>query len=166
MWRSSLLLLPALLAFEAAPPVITEVGPGLFVLKGVPGPGTYFELKQHRITHVIDLRGDGEMPEDPNLEAGELRNVGADYMRYALGPSPPAADFAFIRDILAGLPRGSRVLLHCSNGNRAAAAACPWLVLNRGMKVQEALDVCRRAGLFRAETEAAVLGYLKAQGRT
>ena len=61
--------------------------------------------------------------------------------------------------------RGAKVLLHCSNGNRAAAAICPWLVLDKGMPVEEALRIAKLAGLQLPETEAAVRGYIASKGR-
>ncbi|MBP7617627.1 MAG: hypothetical protein KA743_03885 [Geothrix sp.] len=52
-----------------------------------------------------------------------------------------------------------------SNGNRAAAAICPWLVLDKGMPVEEALRIAKLAGLQLPETEAAVRGYIASKGR-
>ena len=38
--------------------------------------------------------------------------------------TPPAGDFEFLRAFLRDLPRGSKVLIHCGDGNRAAAMIC------------------------------------------
>lgn len=159
-----LLLAPALLLQVQAPPPVQEVASGVYILKGVPGPETYLEIKRLHITHVFDFRGDGELPADPSKEPADLHNVGAEYVRYALGTAPPDADFAFVCDLLKGLPHGARILLHCADGNRAAAAACPWLVMARGMKADEAVETCKRAGLVRPDTLAALKRYLEGVG--
>ena len=94
-----------------------------------------------------------------------MQEMGVQYLRYALSKAPPAGDFDFLRSILRDLPRGAKVLLHCSNGNRAAAAICPWLVLDKGMPVEEALRIAKLAGLQLPETETAVRGYIASKGR-
>jgi protein-tyrosine phosphatase len=94
-----------------------------------------------------------------------MKEMGVQYLRYALSKAPPAGDFDFIRSILRDLPRGAKVLLHCSNGNRAAAAVCPWLILDKGMPLEDALRTAKLAGLQLPETEAAVRSYLSGKGR-
>ena len=166
MFPATLLLLPALLVQAPAPATMLEVSPGIFILKGVPTAETFAEIKRARITHVIDFRRDGEHGEETHVESADLRNVGASYLRYSISVTPPAADFSFIREILGGFPRGSRILIHCADGNRAAAGVCPWLVLDKGMGLEKALQVCRQAGMVRPETEASVRKYLASQGKS
>ena len=168
MLPSTLFLLPALIvqAPVQGPSTLLEVSPGVYVLKGVPTAGTYADVKRLRIKHVIDLRRDGDALPEPEAETAALGEVGADYMRYAITRNPPAGDLDFLRGILSGLPRNERVLIHCTDGNRAGAAVCPWLVLDRGMKLEEAVKVCRQGGMVYPETEAAVRKYLAAHGRT
>jgi len=175
MFPCSLLLVPALLlqdpqvpapavpnppppaASEAAPAMV-DLGHGLHVLLGVPTAATFAEIKRLRITQVIDFRGDAEL--GGTDENAALTAVGASYMRYALSRTPPPGDFAFVRELLGGFPYGARVLLHCANGNRAAAAACAWLVLDKGMHLEDAIKVCRDAGMRNPDTEAALRRYL------
>lgn len=165
MFPFHLLLVPALMlqAPEAPGPAIVDLGHGLHILKGAPTAGTFAEIKRLHITQVIDLRTDGEL--SPANESAILSEAGTTYMRYAISRTPPADDFKFIREILTGL-RGARVLIHCNDGNRAAAAACPWLVLDKGMRPEEALKLCREAGLQRPETEEAVRRYLASQAKS
>lgn len=162
MSRTLFLLLPALVlqAQDPAVPGATEVRPGLFVLKGAPDDQTCAAIKKQHITHVIDLRQDGETNANCESESVRMQELGVQYLRYAIGKTPPAGDFDFLRTILRDLPRGAKVLLHCSNGNRAAAAVCPWLVLDKGMPLEEALRIAKLAGLKLPETEAAVRSYL------
>ena len=163
-----ILLLPALIvqAPQSAIPGAVEVRSGVWVLKGLPNESTCAAIKKQHITHVIDLRRDTEPNLDCESEASRMSDLGVSYLRYAIGPAPPAGDFDFLRAIIRDLPRGSKVLVHCSNGNRAAAAICPWLVLDRGMAVEDAIALSKHAGLKLPETEAAVRKYLGSKGRT
>ncbi len=167
MSRMLLLLLPALVlqAQEAAIPGALEVRPGLFVLRGAPDDQTCAALKKERVTHVIDLRRDGEPSLNCQSESARLQDLGIHYLRYSIGKVPPASDFDFLRALIRDLPRSSKVLLHCSNGNRAAAAICPFLVLDKGMPVEQAMHLAKQAGLQLQETEDAVRQYLRSKGR-
>jgi protein tyrosine phosphatase (PTP) superfamily phosphohydrolase (DUF442 family) len=167
MSRLPLLLLPVLVlqAQDSVIPRAMEVRAGVFVLKGVPDEATCQALKRHRFTQVLDLRRDDEPNFDCESEAARLQELGIQYQRYALGKAPPDSDFEFIRTLLRDMPRGARVLIHCSNGNRAAAAVCPWLILDRGMPTAEALRIATEAGLRLPETEAALRRYLGRHGK-
>jgi len=57
------------------------------------------------------------------------------------------------------------VLIHCNDGNQAAAVACTWLVLDKGMPLEEALRISKNAGLKFPETEEAMRRYLGSKGR-
>jgi protein tyrosine phosphatase (PTP) superfamily phosphohydrolase (DUF442 family) len=162
MSRAMFLLLPALVlqAQDSAIPGAREVRPGIFVLRGVPGEDTCAAIKKQRITHVIDLRRDGEANLNCESEASRMQDMGIQYVRYAVSRTPPAGDFDFLRAFLRDLPKGSKVLIHCGDGNRAAAMVCPWLVLDKGIPVEEALRIAKTAGLQLPETENAVRKYL------
>jgi protein tyrosine phosphatase (PTP) superfamily phosphohydrolase (DUF442 family) len=168
MLKLSLLLLPALVlqAQDSVIPGAVEVRTGVFVLKGTPNETTCQALKKHHFTHVIDLRRDDEPNLNCESESAKMTDLGIHYQRYALAKAPPDADFDFLRTLLRDLPKGSRVLLHCSNGNRAAAIVCPWLVLDKGMPMSEALRISMEAGLQLPETQAAVRRYLGRHGMT
>jgi len=166
--RMLLLLLPALVlqAQDSAIPGAVEVRSGVFVLRGTPNDETCLALKKQRITHVIDLRRDGEPSLNCESESARMQDLGIQYIRYAIGKVPPAGDFDFLRSLLKDLPRTAKVLLHCSNGNRAAAAVCPWLVMDKGMPLEEALRIAKVAGLHLPETEDAVRRYLSGRTRS
>ena len=167
MSRAMFLLLPALVlqAQDSAIPGAREVRPGIFVLRGVPGAETCAAIKRQHITHVIDLRRDGEANLNCESEATRMQDMGIQYVRYAVSRTPPAGDFDFLRAFLRDLPKGSKVLIHCGDGNRAAAMVCPWLVLDKGIPVEEALRIAKTAGLQLPETENAVRKYLSSKGR-
>ena len=160
--RALFLLLPALVlqAEESAIPNAVEVRFGVFVLRGLPNDSTCAAIKKQHITHVIDLRRDGEPDLDCQSEASKLQEMGVNYLRYAVKKIPLADDLDFIRGILRDLPKGSRVLLHCNNGNRAAAVVTPWLVLDKKMPFEEAMRVAKLAGLQFTDTEDAVRRYI------
>lgn len=162
-----LLLLPALVlpAQDAAIPGATEVARGVFVLKGAPTPAVCAALKAQRVTHVVDLRRDDEPDLDCTSEARRMTELGIHYLRYAVRTAIPAEDFDFLRAFLQGLPPHARVLFHCATGNRAAAAVVPWLVLDRGMPLEEALRLARASGLTEPESERSVRAYLEPRTR-
>lgn len=168
MSRTLFLLLPALVlqAGESAIPNAVEVRAGIYVLKGPPDLATCAAMKKEHITHVIDLRRDDEPDLDCESESSRLQDLGINYLRYAISKTPPDADFEFLRSVLRDMPKGSKVVVHCSNGNRAAAAVCPWLVLDKGMPVPEAMRIAAEAGMQAPETQEAVRRYLARQGRT
>jgi protein tyrosine phosphatase (PTP) superfamily phosphohydrolase (DUF442 family) len=55
---------------------------------------------------------------------------------------------------------GKRALLHCSSGNRTAAALIPYLIKEEGMQEEEAVDVAMRGGLRNAELMEVALRYV------
>ena len=159
------LLLPVLLMQAPASAPILELGPRVYVLKGAPTPATYEALKALHITSVIDLRRDGEPGANHTAEQSALAMMGVDYYRYAIGPTPNRADFTRLREIIRGVPSGTRVLVHCGDGNRASAVVCAWMVMDRQFQVERAMALAHEGGLRRPDTEEALLGYLKAMGR-
>ena len=161
MIRALWLCVPALVlqAQSSLVPGAVEIRSNVFVLRGLPNEETCAAMKRYKFTHVIDLRQDGETNLNCEDESFRVQEAGMSYLRYAISKAPPAGDFDFLRTLIRDLPKGSRVLIHCSNGNRAAAAVCPWLVLDRGVAVDEALNLARKAGLQHPETEAALRTY-------
>ncbi len=162
-----MLLLPAALlaAPSAQVPEAIQVHPRIWVLRGAPGPATYASLKAAGITHVVNLRRDGEPGFDPEEENSRLSNLEVAYVRLAMGRAPSASDLDLFRTVLSGLPSSARILVHCGNGNRAAAAVCGFLVLDQRMEEGKALALAREAGLSAPETEKALQAYL-AKGRS
>ena len=156
------LMLPAVILVLPAVPVpgAVQVHSRMWVLKTAPGPETWATLKSAGITHVINLRRDGEPGFDPEGENNELMSREITYIRLAMGRSPSASDLDLFRTVLAGLPSNARVLVHCGNGNRAAAAMCSALVLDYKMDQDKALVLARDAGLSAPETEKALQAYL------
>jgi len=56
---------------------------------------------------------------------------------------------------------GKKALLHCSSGNRTSAALIPYLMLDREMTEEDAVDMAMRGGLRSAELMEIALQYTK-----
>ncbi len=158
----NLLLVPAFVMTAPFPgiPGAMEMHPGTFVLNGPMTPTVIEAMKAAKIAYVINLREDGEPGFDAEGECSSLSETGILYCRVALGRTPSKDDFDLFRLVRRELPEGSRVLIHCSNGNRAAAATCAWMVLDLRTEPEAAIALAREAGMARQETERALRRYL------
>ncbi len=156
------LVLPALVLVAAAPsvPDSVQVHPRIWVLKSAPTPATFASLKAAGITHVINLRRDGEPGFDVNGENDALTGLEVTYIRLAMGRAPSPGDLDLFRNVVRDLPSYAKILVHCGNGNRAAAAVCGYLVLDEKMLPEKGLALAREAGLAAPETEKALQAYL------
>ena len=56
---------------------------------------------------------------------------------------------------------GKKALLHCSSGNRTAAALIPYLMKEEGMPEEEAVDIAMRSGLRSTELMELALQYVR-----
>ena len=54
---------------------------------------------------------------------------------------------------------GRKALLHCSSGNRTSAALIPYLMIDKKMKQEEAVDVAMKGGLRSAELMELAVEY-------
>jgi len=57
---------------------------------------------------------------------------------------------------------GKKALLHCSSGNRTSAALIPYLMIDKKMKQDEAVDVAMKGGLRSAELMELAIEYATA----
>src|SRR5213083_1581908 len=55
---------------------------------------------------------------------------------------------------------GRKALLHCSSGNRTSAALIPYLMIDKKMEQDDAVDVAMRGGLRSAELMELALDYV------
>ncbi len=158
----NLLLIPAFVLAAPNPgfPGAVEVRPGTFVLNGPMTPAAIEAIKAAKITLVINLRQDGEPGFDPEGENSALAEIGVTYCRIAMGRAPSKDDFDLFRQVRKDLSGNTRVLIHCADGNRAAAAACAWMILDAKMNSEEAIAAAKLAGMVRPETEKALRKYI------
>jgi protein tyrosine phosphatase (PTP) superfamily phosphohydrolase (DUF442 family) len=56
---------------------------------------------------------------------------------------------------------GKKALLHCSSGNRTAAALIPYLMIDRKMEEEDAVELAMRSGLRSAELMELALDYVR-----
>ncbi len=56
---------------------------------------------------------------------------------------------------------GRKALLHCSSGNRTSAGLIPYLMIDKKMEQDDAVDVAMRGGLRSAELMELALEYVK-----
>jgi protein tyrosine phosphatase (PTP) superfamily phosphohydrolase (DUF442 family) len=156
------LILPALMVQQpAALPGAVEIQPGRFVVLGTPGPETFAGLKAAGITHVLNLRTEGEA--DVTADATATKAAGAAYTRCPLDREPTPAALDAFRAQVKALPKGARVLIHCASGNRVAGALYTVWVLDEGQSEEAALTLARKAGLKSPVTEQAAKNYVAAR---
>lgn len=60
---------------------------------------------------------------------------------------------------------GKKALLHCSSGNRTSAALIPYLMIDKKMEQDDAVDVAMRGGLRSAELMELALAYANDLGK-
>lgn len=156
-------LLPfALVAPAPAPPLpeAVEVRRGTWILKSCPGADCIEAMKRERITHVISICRDGDAGFNAEDEYRALSDAGILFSRVSLKRAPTRDDFEMFRMIRAGLPWDARVVVHCTDGNRAAAVVVAWLAAEGHVKRADALALARQSGLVHPETEQSLLDYL------
>lgn len=111
---------------------------------------------------VIDLRA----PEESRGfdEAATAREAGLAYENIPVTPQTLGDDqFDRVRAVLKD-PSRRPVVVHCASANRVGALLLPYLLLDEGRALDDALAVARQAGLRSPELAQAALRYAKARG--
>ncbi len=97
-------------------------------------------------------------------EPAAARKAGLEYLSLPIVHGAVTVDtMKRMHDMLRKLA-GKRALLHCSSGNRTAAALIPYLIKEEGMEEEEAVDVAMRSGLRSAELMELALEYVRRLG--
>jgi uncharacterized protein (TIGR01244 family) len=107
---------------------------------------------------VLDLR----TPDEPRGydEVAEVAGVGMAYVNVPVTPDTLApADFDRVRAVLRD-PQQRPVLFHCKSANRVGALLIPYLVLDHGLRRNDALATAARVGLRSTEMADAALRYI------
>ncbi len=145
---------------------INDIAPGLEnanqLLEGIATAGQpeqeHFErLSEAGYKTVIDLREPGE---DRGLDEPEtVRRARMEYMNVPVGHEDIDDEtFERFREIMAD-PELHPVLVHCTSANRVGALVIPYLILDDGKSVEEALEVASRVGLRSKDLKRAALRY-------
>ena len=125
-------------------------------MKEAPNEATFAALKAAKITHVVNLRRDGEPGFFLDRDTSAVLNLRIAYQRLALTTTPSKDDLELFAMILGSFPGDARVMVYCSDGNRTGGALCVWLVKDKHLKYEAALALAKQVGLREPETEAAV----------
>jgi len=150
-----------LLSAFAGLPNAAEPVPG-WITGGQPSEQQIKAFKAAGGQVVLDNRD--PMEPRPFDEPATVRATGLEYI------SLPIVHGAVTTDTMKQMHQalkkleGRRALLHCSSGNRTAAALIPYLIKEEGMEEEEAVDVAMRSGLRSAELMELALEYARRLG--
>ncbi len=112
---------------------------------------------------VLDNRD--PMEPRPFDEPAAVRAAGLEYLNL------PLVHGAVTADTMKGMHErlktlgGRKALLHCSSGNRTASALIPYLIIDRSMEEEDAVDLAMRSGLRSAELMEIALQYARSLSR-
>jgi protein tyrosine phosphatase (PTP) superfamily phosphohydrolase (DUF442 family) len=131
------------------------------VTGGQPSPEALEAVAKAGFVDIFDLRAADEPRgfDEPAI-ARSLKLV------YHSIPVTPA-DFgdstitAFRHHLAAHGPEKPMVI-HCASGNRVGAALLPWLVLDRGLSEEAALEMARTMGLHSPDLTKRAMAYIRA----
>ena len=108
---------------------------------------------------VLDNRD--AMEPRPFDEPAVVRAAGLEYISLPIVHGAVATDtMQQMHQVLKRL-EGKKALLHCSSGNRTSAALIPYLMVEKKMEQDEAVDVAMRSGLRSAELMELALDYVR-----
>jgi protein tyrosine phosphatase (PTP) superfamily phosphohydrolase (DUF442 family) len=138
----------------------SEPLPG-WVTGGQPTPDHLSALRKAGCEVVVDNRD--PMEPRPYDEAAMVKQLGMDYVNIpVVHGAVTAATMAKLHSLLRKIA-GRRALLHCSSGNRTAAAMIPYFMIDEGMNEEQAVDVAMRMGLRSAELVQIALEYVRSE---
>ncbi|GEM_PF-6185783 len=115
------------------------------------GPQPFYpdlaRLKQAGIRTVINFRTPEEMKQLRFNEAAELKKLGIDYVMIPIGGKDFPRSEKQTKALAEALKKtDGPVLMHCRSGHRASEAYIAWLVKEKGVPINEALDRARDFG--------------------
>lgn len=117
-----------------------------FIFCGRPTEGGLAYLKEQGVGTVVNLRTDQEMAEVPFDEAEVVRTLGMNYVRIPVSGSTFSVQTV---DEFAAVLESTRepIAVHCASSNRVGGLWAAYLVLHRGMPIEEAIERGKAAGL-------------------
>ena len=149
-----------LLAAIAGLPNASEPIPG-WVAGGQPSAQQVAALKSAGCEVVVDNRD--SMEPRPFDEPAAVRAAGMEYVNIPIVHGAVTMDTMQQMHEAAKKLAGRKALLHCSSGNRTAAALIPYFMLDKGMPEEEATELAMGMGLRSAELMELALEYVKGQ---
>jgi protein tyrosine phosphatase (PTP) superfamily phosphohydrolase (DUF442 family) len=134
------------------------------VTGGQPSADALEALAQAGIHDVLDLRGASE-PRDFD-EPAVARSTGLHYLSIPVTPTDFSdSKFTAFRHHLIAHGPDNPMFIHCATGNRVGAALLPWLVLDKGLSEDAALEMARAVGLQSPELTERALRYIRTHER-
>ena len=108
---------------------------------------------------VVDNRD--PMEPRPFDEKSVARALGLEYVNIPFGHG--AVTTETMRQMHEKLKRleGRKTLLHCASGNRTSAALIPYLMIDKKLEQEDAVDTAMKGGLRSAELMELALDYVK-----
>jgi len=147
----------ALLAALNGLPNAAEPVPG-WITGGQPSEQQLEAFKSAGGEVVIDNRD----PMEPHGfdEPAAARKLGLEYISLPIVHGAVTTDT--MKQMYAALKKleGKKTLLHCSSGNRTSAALIPYLMIEKEMEQDDAVDVAMKGGLRSAELMELAVQYV------
>lgn len=106
---------------------------------------------------VVDNRD--PMEPRPFDEPATVRAAGLEYISVPIVHGAVTTDTMKQMYQTLKLLEGRKALLHCSSGNRTAAALIPYLMVDQKLEREDAVDLAMTIGLRSAELMEIALGY-------
>jgi protein tyrosine phosphatase (PTP) superfamily phosphohydrolase (DUF442 family) len=114
---------------------------------------------------VLDVRD--PMEPRPLDEPAAVRAAGMEYLNIPIsGAHLTDETLAHVRDTVSNLVGDRMLFVHCGSGNRVGAAVIPYLMLDREMGEEEAVETAMRIGLRSAELMEWALDYVRRTGKS
>jgi protein tyrosine phosphatase (PTP) superfamily phosphohydrolase (DUF442 family) len=150
-----------LLGAVAGLPNASEPIPG-WVTGGQPTAAQVTALHAAGCQVILDNRD--PMEPRPFDEPSAVRAAGMEYVNIPIVHGAATVDT--IRQMHEAVKKlaGRKALLHCSSGNRTAAALIPYLILDKKMEEEAAVAVAMKMGLRSAELMELALEYVRKRG--
>jgi protein tyrosine phosphatase (PTP) superfamily phosphohydrolase (DUF442 family) len=150
-----------LLAAFAGLPNAAEPVPG-WVTGGQPTEQQLKAFKAAGGEVVLDNRD--PMEPRPFDEPAVVRAAGLEYVNLSIVHGAVTSDtMKRLHETLKKM-KDKKALLHCSSGNRTAAALIPYLMIDKNMEEEDAVEVAMRSGLRSAELMEIAVEYARRLG--
>ena len=132
------------------------------VTGGQPGAADLTALHAAGSEVVVDNRD--PMEPRPFDEPKAVRAAGMEYVNIPIVHGAASVEtMQQMREAVKKLA-GKKALLHCSSGNRTAAALIPYLILDKKMEEEAAVELAMKMGLRSAELMELALEYTRRLG--
>jgi len=148
----------ALLSAFAGLPNAAEPVPG-WVTGGQPTEQQLKAFKAAGGEVVLDNRD--PMEPRPFDEPVTVRAAGLEYHSLPIVHGAVTTDTMKQMHETAKRLEGRKVLMHCSSGNRTSAALIPYLMIDKKMKEEDAVELAMRGGLRSSELLETALSYVQ-----